>query len=395
MWKAGNEEYCNQILYYHRDRFPVQNGSCIPKLESANCVCRITLDSIIFADEYRIVIWSSDVILANITLAAPETIKPKRPENLTIETEKMRLSWKNPYDDGSFLSDELIFQVHYKKKGDPEKNAIEQNVSATTEYVIISNDLEPGVNYTAKVRVRSEEYKTDWSDWSEEVEFHSGSGNRNIKIEYILIPAFCVLLVILIFACFFCYTKLKVKWWDNIPKPITKNPLKPSSFLQSPAVFTFIPESINLLQVEDLRNKNPSPFLAEKCPGYPSKDLPVLWSSGPFGDMFTEDSSKDLSLWSSGSFGDKLKFSSEFPLVGLPEIQAELCGYSVGEERNSPNSMVSSGYKSFEMAVTNTEENSENDSLGFKDSSSSLSLASESNRASEESCIISEYQCFN
>ncbi|TRZ21181.1 hypothetical protein HGM15179_005942 [Zosterops borbonicus] len=86
-------------------------------------------------------------------------------------------------------------------------------------FEITASSLKRGYDYIASLRCNYTDYPAYWSEWSEEVEFRY---EYRVKAEDILqmaVPTSCILIVAGSVICYFCFTKVKKEWWDQIPNP--------------------------------------------------------------------------------------------------------------------------------------------------------------------------------
>ncbi|KAM6379565.1 interleukin-4 receptor subunit alpha isoform 2-T2 [Pluvialis apricaria] len=86
-------------------------------------------------------------------------------------------------------------------------------------FEITASSLRGGYDYVASVRCNYTEYPAYWSEWSEEVEFHYDYQVTAEDILQMVVPVSCILIMAVSAICYFCFTKVKKEWWDQIPNP--------------------------------------------------------------------------------------------------------------------------------------------------------------------------------
>ncbi|XP_066546442.1 interleukin-4 receptor subunit alpha [Amia ocellicauda] len=224
---------------------------------STRCECKTEMPKFVHGDEYRLYLSSggNDTYLKNVIPV--KNIKPRPPHKLAVkqgENGNYFVNWSKNYTKESFIYDYLHFQLSYKKKGEPDKNAQTVNVSSQ-HFEILQKELQPGYEYVLKVRSYASDYNSQFSDWSEELEWKIRPGL--LEVLKVSISVLCVLLIVAIFACYRCYTKVKKNYWDDVPDPskshiphVTPNKYTiPVNVLQSSHVFispvAVIPQKLN------------------------------------------------------------------------------------------------------------------------------------------------------
>ncbi|KAG7459942.1 hypothetical protein MATL_G00215960 [Megalops atlanticus] len=183
------------------------------------CGCTVEMPEFVFVEEYTASLLEGRKIINSGKINASLSIKPQAPEILSVMQTgdgNFNVTWKTNYSENSIFGKSLKTQLSYKKKGEADEVASGYNCTGTF-CIIPGSELEPSSEYVIKARSYSTKYGTEFSDWSNEVEWiTSESTERMLKI---IIPIFFVLLVINICALYWCCTKLKAKWWDRIPNP--------------------------------------------------------------------------------------------------------------------------------------------------------------------------------
>ncbi|KAM6080085.1 interleukin-4 receptor subunit alpha isoform 2-T3 [Theristicus caerulescens] len=86
-------------------------------------------------------------------------------------------------------------------------------------FEITASSLRRGYDYVASVRCNYTDYPAYWSEWSEEVEFHYDYQVTVEDILHMAVPISCILIMAVSVICYFCFTKVKKEWWDQIPNP--------------------------------------------------------------------------------------------------------------------------------------------------------------------------------
>ncbi|XP_068063489.1 interleukin-4 receptor subunit alpha isoform X3 [Anomalospiza imberbis] len=150
-------------------------------------------------------------------------LKPRAPKNLAIEKAEngnFNLSWEESYSHPSFLSGQpVIYEVKYWRKQHPTEVSVKAINYQAKSFEITASSLKRGYDYVASLRCNYVDYPAYWSEWSEEVEFHY---DYQVKVEDILqmaVPTSCILILAGSIICYFCFTKVKKEWWDQIPNP--------------------------------------------------------------------------------------------------------------------------------------------------------------------------------
>ncbi|KAG7459941.1 hypothetical protein MATL_G00215950 [Megalops atlanticus] len=183
------------------------------------CGCTVEMPEFVIADNFNANLLKEGKVLNSRNISAIDKIKPQAPEILSVTQTgdgNFNVTWKTNYSENSVFGKSLKTQLSYKKKGEADEVASGYNCTGTF-CIIPGSELEPSSEYVIKARSYSTKYGTEFSDWSNEVEWiTSESTERMLKI---IIPIFFVLLVINICALYWCCTKLKAKWWDRIPNP--------------------------------------------------------------------------------------------------------------------------------------------------------------------------------
>nr|XP_015215539.1 PREDICTED: uncharacterized protein LOC107078986 [Lepisosteus oculatus] len=184
-----------------------------------HCWCKTQMPRFVYNDNYTVYLLTGKISSHLKNIIPCNNIKPRAPHILNVkhgENGNFRVTWENNYSNESFLYDSLNFQLSYgiKEKGDEVATVL--NVSDFF-YEILKSSLNPGRDYVVKVRSYSSNYQTQFSDWSQELEWHNSMTVPDIL--KVGIPVLCVLLIITIVSSYRFYTRLKKSWWDKIPNP--------------------------------------------------------------------------------------------------------------------------------------------------------------------------------
>ncbi|XP_035755926.1 interleukin-4 receptor subunit alpha isoform X2 [Egretta garzetta] len=86
-------------------------------------------------------------------------------------------------------------------------------------FEITASSLRRGYDYVVSVRCNYTDYPAYWSEWSEEVEFHYDYQVTAEDVLHMAVPVSCILIMAVSVICYFCFTKVKKEWWDQIPNP--------------------------------------------------------------------------------------------------------------------------------------------------------------------------------
>ncbi|KAM4891945.1 LOW QUALITY PROTEIN: interleukin-4 receptor subunit alpha [Sylvia borin] len=225
-WKVPAQTNCSQefLLWYSKETSSVSN-MCVPENEkdSLRCTCTIYADYFVSGHTYILALQFNDTDMWNCSVTPALVVKPRAPKNLAIEkTENgnFNLSWEESYSSSSLLFGQpVIYEVKYWRKQHPTEVSVKAINYQTKSFEIAASSLKRGYDYIASLRCMYTDYRANWSEWSEEVEFHY---DHQVKAEDILqmaVPTSCILIVALSVICYFCFTKVKKEWWDQIPNP--------------------------------------------------------------------------------------------------------------------------------------------------------------------------------
>ncbi|KAF2985594.1 hypothetical protein EK904_005104 [Melospiza melodia maxima] len=224
-WKVPAQTNCSkEFVLYYSEETSVSN-KCVPENEkdSLRCTCTIYPEYFAVSVTYILALQFNGTDSWNYNVTPSLVVKPRAPKNLAIEkTENgnFNLSWEESYSRPSFLSGEpVIYEVKYWRKQHPTEASVKAINYQAKSFEITASSLKRGYDYVASLRCNYVEYPAYWSEWSEEVEFHN---DYQVKAEDILqmaVPTSCILIMAGSIICYFCFTKVKKEWWDQIPNP--------------------------------------------------------------------------------------------------------------------------------------------------------------------------------
>ncbi|XP_075687527.1 interleukin-4 receptor subunit alpha isoform X2 [Rhinoderma darwinii] len=206
------------------------------------CICNINVSVIILADSYLIEVESHGQSVGKATINISSTVKPKPPTNLRVdltEPENGVAHWKTNYED-SYIRGMLSFNIQFFSEQEG-KMVLERILSQLeARYTFSKRQLTLGHDYKVRVRTKhtsDQQTKEIWSEWSPEVEFKNDYTLTILDWKRVIITVSCLVILLLSGPCYFCITRTKKKWWNNIPDParsklagstlVQKNYLKP------------------------------------------------------------------------------------------------------------------------------------------------------------------------
>ncbi|CAM9526350.1 unnamed protein product [Bubo scandiacus] len=224
-WKVPAQVNCSkEFLLSYRTYFSPKNV-CVPEngKDSLRCTCTICPDYFVSALTYILTLRFNGTDTWNYNVTPAAVVKPRAPKNLTIkklENGNFDLNWEEAYSPPSMLSGQpVIYEVKYWRK----QHATEVSVKAINyqakNFEIAASSLRRGYDYVASVRCNYTDYPAYWSEWSEEVEFHYDYQVTAEDILQMAVPVSCILIMAVSVMCYFCFTKVKKEWWDQIPNP--------------------------------------------------------------------------------------------------------------------------------------------------------------------------------
>ncbi|XP_065501110.1 interleukin-4 receptor subunit alpha isoform X2 [Caloenas nicobarica] len=226
-WKVPAQTNCSKefLLYYRKNFFNLPNRVCIPEngKDNLKCTCTIYPDYFVSGLTYILALQFNGTDMWNYTVIPALVVKPRAPKNLAIgkaENGNFNLSWEESYSPSSMLSGQpVIYEVKYWRKQHPTEVSVKAINYQAKSFEITASSLRRGYDYVASVRCNYTDYPAYWSEWSEVVEFHY---NYQVTAEDILqmaVPVACILVMAVSVICYFCFTKVKKEWWDQIPNP--------------------------------------------------------------------------------------------------------------------------------------------------------------------------------
>ncbi|CAN8192293.1 unnamed protein product [Coccothraustes coccothraustes] len=225
-WKVPAQTNCSKefMLYYSKEASPVLN-KCVPENEkdSLRCTCTIYPEYFVLGLRYILALQFNGTDTWNYNVTPAFVVKPRAPKNLAIEKAEngnFNLSWEESYSHPSFLSGQpVIYEVKYWRKQHPTEVSVKTINYQTKSFEITASSLKRGYDYVASLRCNYVDYPAYWSEWSEEVEFHYDYPVKAEDILQMAVPTSCILIMAGSIICYFCFTKVKKEWWDQIPNP--------------------------------------------------------------------------------------------------------------------------------------------------------------------------------
>lgn len=225
-WKVPAQTNCSKefLLCYSKETSSVSN-ICVPENEkdSLRCICTIYPDYFVSGLTYTLALQFNGTDMWNYNVTPALVVKPRAPKNLAIEKAEngnFNLSWEESHSHSSLLSGQpVIYEVKYWRKHHPAEVSVKAINYRAKSFEITASSLKRGYDYVASLRCNYVDFPAYWSEWSEEVEFHY---DYQVKAEDILqmaVPTSCILIMAGSVICYFCFTKVKKEWWDQIPNP--------------------------------------------------------------------------------------------------------------------------------------------------------------------------------
>ncbi|XP_010128760.1 PREDICTED: interleukin-4 receptor subunit alpha [Chlamydotis macqueenii] len=224
-WKVPAQTNCSKefLLYYREEILFLSNGVCVPEngKDSLRCTCTIHADYFVSGLTYILALQFNGTDMWNYSVTPALVVKPRAPKNLVIEKAEngnFNLSWEESNSALSTFSG-VIYEVKYWRKQHPKEVSVKAINYQAKSFEIIASSLRRGYDYVASVRCNYTEYPAYWSEWSEEVEFHYDYQVTAEDILQMAVPVSCILIMAVSVICYFCFTKVKKEWWDQIPNP--------------------------------------------------------------------------------------------------------------------------------------------------------------------------------
>ncbi|KAM6351389.1 interleukin-4 receptor subunit alpha isoform 2-T3 [Alca torda] len=226
-WKVPAQTNCSKefLLYYTNALLPQPNHVCVPEngKDGLRCTCTIYPDYFVSALTYILTLQFNETDMWNTSVTPALVVKPRAPKNLAIEKGEngnFNLSWEESYSPPSMLSGQpVIYEVKYWRKQHPTEVSVKAINYQAKSFEVTASSLRRGYDYVASVRCNYTEYPAYWSEWSEEVEFHYDYQVTAEDILQMAVPISCILIMAVSVICYFCFTKVKKEWWDQIPNP--------------------------------------------------------------------------------------------------------------------------------------------------------------------------------
>ncbi|XP_005054670.1 PREDICTED: interleukin-4 receptor subunit alpha isoform X2 [Ficedula albicollis] len=225
-WKVSAQTNCSKqfLLYYSKEASSVLN-MCVPENEkdSLRCTCTIYPDYFVSGLTYILALQFNGTDVWNFNVTPALVVKPRAPKNLAIEKAEngnFNLSWEESHSPSSLLSGQpVIYEVRYWRKQHPTEVSVKAINYQAKSFEITASSLKRGYDYVASVRCNYMDFPAYWSEWSEEVEFHYDYPARAEDILQMAVPTSCVLIMAGSVICYFCVSRVKKEWWDQIPNP--------------------------------------------------------------------------------------------------------------------------------------------------------------------------------
>lgn len=224
-WKVPAQTNCKEfLLSYSKEMFSVPN-TCVPENEkkSLRCTCTIYPDYFVSSLTYILALQFNGTDIWNYNVTPALVVKPRAPKNLAIEKAEngnFNLSWEESYSSTSLLFKQpVIYELKYWRKQHPTEVSVKAINYQAKSFEITASSLKRGHDYIASLRCNYTDYPAYWSEWSEEVEFHCDYQVTAEDILQLAVPTSCTLIMAASVICYFCFTKVKKEWWDQIPDP--------------------------------------------------------------------------------------------------------------------------------------------------------------------------------
>ncbi|TRZ04286.1 hypothetical protein DNTS_003235 [Danionella cerebrum] len=218
---------------------------------NTKCECKIqVIQGFVGEENFSTKLLEGTNVLLDKEFKTIEIIKPKTPNVSLLETGNgnFKVTWDDNYEKKSEFTKSLEFNLTYGVKGEYEMvSMILRNDDRF--YDIVGSNLKPKTEYilTAKMSTCYHQYEKIWSDESEPVHFTSASSHNEV-IATIVVPVLFITLFI-ICTVFYCFVRVKAKWWDKISKPKIesifgegKDQTLPSSFNKFSPIYIEVPK---------------------------------------------------------------------------------------------------------------------------------------------------------
>ncbi|XP_051487744.1 interleukin-21 receptor isoform X5 [Apus apus] len=226
-WKVPAQTNCSKefLLHYRKEFLSPPMNVCVPEngKDSLRCTCTIHPDYFVSGLMYILALQFNGTDTWNYSVRPALVVKPRAPKNLAVEKAEngnFNLSWEESYTYPSMLSGQpVIYEVKYWRKQHPAEVSVKTINYQAKSIEIVASSLKRGYDYIASVRCNYTNYPAYWSEWSEEVEFHSDYQVAAEDVLQLAVPMSCVLIMAVSVICYFCFAKVKKEWWDQIPDP--------------------------------------------------------------------------------------------------------------------------------------------------------------------------------
>ncbi|KAM3916107.1 uncharacterized protein RB166_015485 [Leptodactylus fuscus] len=228
-----SSQYCKDLDNEYYKNFRVPN----------KCTCNITVIVFTLSDKYIIDVESQGQNVGNAIIDVASSVKPKTPTILNVNlsnSENGVVNWRTNYD-REFTKSRLSFHIQIISMED-DKTALENDLQQMEpRYTFSKRQLSRGQDYRVRVKVKFTEAQTReiWSEWSPEFVFRN---DYDLTIEerlVYIIPISCAVLLPLIVLGYFCITRTKQNWWNNIPDParskLAESNLSPRNYVKPAA----------------------------------------------------------------------------------------------------------------------------------------------------------------
>ncbi|XP_019397661.1 PREDICTED: interleukin-4 receptor subunit alpha [Crocodylus porosus] len=231
-WGVHAQVNCSEVflLYYQNEDSTSLKQECVPKngedsrrSSTSNCTCTILPEYFAFSLRYKLELEFNRRVVWNNTIQPAFIVKPRAPKLLEVQqckNKNFNLSWENSYSTENLLYGvSVTYEVKYWIKQHPEEATVECFSYQTTSFEISAIRLKRGLIYVVSIRCKYPDYSETWSEWSNVAEFQSDNGITLEGYLQMVVPISCSLIMALILMCYFCFSRIKKEWWDQIPNP--------------------------------------------------------------------------------------------------------------------------------------------------------------------------------
>ncbi|EMP32208.1 Interleukin-4 receptor subunit alpha [Chelonia mydas] len=174
-WEAAAQTNCSKEfrLYYKKEILSTVYNTCIPETGKgssmnsvSNCICIILPEYFTAGLAYHLALQANGTVLWNDTVEVAYIVKPRPPTNLTIEKGENGnfyvLRWIESYSAADMLyGEQVIYEVKYWNKQNPEEEFVEQLPYQTTHFEIRATQLKQGYDYLVRISVWRKMLSTD------------------------------------------------------------------------------------------------------------------------------------------------------------------------------------------------------------------------------------------